>query len=254
MSVLRVVNLGVEVDGRKILKNVNLFIKEGETFVLFGPNGSGKSTLLNALIGNPSYRVTSGRIMFKKIDVTNLPTNERVKLGMGMAFQTPPKISGVKLIDVLRYCARIGGYDEGTIMGLAEKMKMTDHLYREVNMGFSGGEVKRSELLQLMLMNPDFILLDEPDSGVDLENVALIGEAIRTLLERDKEEGERTKSGIIITHQGHILDYVDADYAAILYKGRIACIGEPRDILNQIRNHGYEGCLAKCLANMENSE
>lgn len=254
MGVLRVVNLGVKVGEQNILKNVNLFIKEGETFVLFGPNGSGKSTLLNALIGNPSYKVTSGRILFKKIDVTNMPTNERVKLGMGIAFQNPPKISGVKLIDVLRYCARVGGYGEDKIMELAEKMKMTDHLYREINMGFSGGEVKRSELLQLMLMNPDLVLLDEPDSGVDLENVALIGEAIRTILERDKDEGERTKSGIIITHQGHILDYVDADYAAILYNGRIACIGEPKDILNQIRNHGYEGCLAKCLTNMENSD
>lgn len=254
MGVLRVVNLGVKVGERKVLKNVNLFIKEGETFVLFGPNGSGKSTLLNALIGNPSYKVTSGRIMFKKIDVTNLPTNERVKLGMGIAFQNPPKISGVKLIDVLRYCARVGGYSEDKIMELAEAMKMTDHLYREINVGFSGGEVKRSELLQLMLMNPDLVLLDEPDSGVDLENVALIGDAIRKILERDKSEEERTKSGIIITHQGHILDYVDADYAAILYNGRIACIGEPDDILNQIRNHGYEGCLVKCLRNMENSE
>lgn len=254
MGVLRVVNLGVKVGERKILKNVNLFIKEGETFVLFGPNGSGKSTLLNAVIGNPSYKVTSGRILFKKIDVTNLPTNERVKLGMGIAFQNPPKISGVKLIDVLRYCARVGGYSEDKIMELAEAMKMANHLYREINVGFSGGEVKRSELLQLMLMNPDLVLLDEPDSGVDLENVALIGDAIRKILERDKSEEERTKSGIIITHQGHILDYVDADYAAILYNGRIACIGEPEDILNQIRNHGYEGCLAKCLRNMKNSE
>ncbi|WP_202320242.1 ABC transporter ATP-binding protein [Archaeoglobus neptunius] len=254
MGVLRVVNLGVEIDERRILRNVNLYIKPGETFVLFGPNGSGKSTLLNAIIGNPSYRVVSGRIMFKKIDVTNLPTNERVKLGMGIAFQTPPKISGVKLIDVLRYCAKIGGYTEDRIEEFAERMRMTDHLYREINVGFSGGEVKRSELLQLMLMNPDLILLDEPDSGVDLENVALIGEAINELLERDKNDDEREKSGIIITHQGHILDYVDADYAAILYKGQIACIGEPEDILHQIRSNGYEGCLAKCLKNMRNSE
>ncbi len=250
MGILRVVNLGVEVEDRKILQNVNLFIKEGETFVLFGPNGSGKSTLLNAIIGNPAYRVVSGRIMFKKVDITNLPANERVKLGIGISFQNPPKISGVKLIDVLRYCARIGGYSEEKIMELAEKMNMQDHLYREINVGFSGGEIKRSELLQLMLMNPDLILLDEPDSGVDLENVALIGKAINELLERDRSADERRKAGIIITHQGHILDYVDADYAAILYKGRIACIGEPSDILNQIRNHGYEGCLEKCLRNM----
>ncbi len=251
MDILRVVNLGVEVENRKVLENVNLYIKQGETFALFGPNGSGKSTLLNAIIGNPVYRVVSGRIMFKKRDVTELPTNERVKLGMGISFQTPPKISGVKLIDVLRYCARIGGFGEETIMEFAEMMKMKDHLYREINVGFSGGEVKRSELLQLMLMNPDFVMLDEPDSGVDLENVALIGEAINRLLERDKKDAERKKAGIIITHQGHILDYVDADYGAILYNGRIACVGDPLDILNQIRKNGYEGCLAKCLRDLD---
>ncbi len=247
MDVLRVVNLGVEVDGRRILENVNLYIKEGETFALFGPNGSGKSTLLNAIIGNPAYRIVSGRIMFKRRDVTDLPTDERVKMGMGMSFQAPPKISGVKLIDVLRYCAKLGGYSENEILEFAERMKLKDHLYREINVGFSGGEVKRSELLQLMLMNPDFIMLDEPDSGVDLENVALIGEVIGELLERDKHPGERKKSGVIITHQGHILDYVDADYGAILYNGRIACIGDPKDILRQIRKYGYERCLERCL-------
>lgn len=254
MGILRVVNLSVEVDGKKILKNVNLFIKPGETFVLFGPNGSGKSTLLNAIIGNPVYRVVSGRIIFKKVDITNLPTNERVKLGIGISFQNPPKISGVKLIDVLRYCANVGGYSEERILELAKKMRMADLLHREINIGFSGGEIKRSELLQLMLLNPDLILLDEPDSGVDLENVALIGDAINELLERDKDEESRKKSGVIITHQGYILDYVDADYAAILYNGRIACIGEPNEILDQIRNKGYEGCLTRCLRNMRNSE
>ncbi|MEM0022701.1 MAG: ATP-binding cassette domain-containing protein, partial [Archaeoglobaceae archaeon] len=159
---LRVVNLSVEVNGKRILKNVNLYIKKGETFALFGPNGSGKSTLLNAIIGNPAYKIVGGRIIFKKVDVTNLPTNERVKLGMGMAFQSPPKINGVKLIDILRYCAKLSGNQE-KIEELAKKMRMNEHLERAVNFGFSGGEVKRSEILQLMLMNPDFEMLDEPD-------------------------------------------------------------------------------------------
>ncbi|MEM0088393.1 MAG: Fe-S cluster assembly ATPase SufC [Archaeoglobaceae archaeon] len=244
---LRVVNLSVEVNGKRILKNVNLYIKKGETFALFGPNGSGKSTLLNAIIGNPAYKIVGGRIIFKKVDVTNLPTNERVKLGMGMAFQSPPKINGVKLIDVLRYCAKLSGNQE-KIEELAKKMRMNEHLERAVNFGFSGGEVKRSEILQLMLMNPDFVMLDEPDSGVDLENISVVGKAIGELLERDKEE--REKAGIIITHQGHILDYVSADYGVILYNGKIACVGDPKDILNQIRKNGYEGCLAKCLKDM----
>ncbi|MEM4473320.1 MAG: Fe-S cluster assembly ATPase SufC [Archaeoglobaceae archaeon] len=244
---LRIVNLSVEVDGKKILKNVNLYIKKGETFALFGPNGSGKSTLLNAIMGNPNYKIVGGRIIFKKVDITNLPPNERVKLGIGMAFQNPPKIGGVKLIDLLKHCAKLSGR-EGMIMELAEKLKMVEHLNRSINLGFSGGEMKRSEILQLMLMNPDFVLLDEPDSGVDLENIAIIGQAIRELLERDRED--REKSGIIITHQGHILDYVSADYGVILYNGKVACVGDPKDILNQIRKNGYAGCLAKCLKDM----
>ncbi|MEM1578089.1 MAG: Fe-S cluster assembly ATPase SufC [Archaeoglobaceae archaeon] len=244
---LRIVNLSVEVDGKKILKNVNLYIKKGETFALFGPNGSGKSTLLNALIGNPAYKITGGRILFKKVDITNLPTDERVKLGLGMAFQNPPKIGGVKLIDVLKHCAKLSS-NEDKIMEFAKKLRMTEHLNRSLNLGFSGGEVKRSEILQLLVMNPEFVLLDEPDSGVDLENIAIIGEAISDLLERGKEK--REKGGIIITHQGHILDYVTADYGVILYNGMVACIGDPKDIITQIRKNGYEGCLAKCLKDM----
>ncbi|MCS7122099.1 MAG: ABC transporter ATP-binding protein [Archaeoglobaceae archaeon] len=247
MDVLRVVNLGVEVQGRRILENVNLYIRSGETYALFGPNGSGKSTLLNAIVGNPVYKITSGRIIFKRKDVTDLPTDERIKMGMGIAFQVPPKIEGVKLIDVLRYCAKIGGYKEKDIFELAKRLKMLDHLYRPVNKGFSGGEIKRSELLQIMLMKPDFVMLDEPDSGVDLENISLIGEVMRELLQRDVPKKDRKSSGIVITHQGHILDYVDADYGMVLHKGKIACIGDSKDILRQIRKFGYEGCVERCL-------
>ncbi|MDK2796009.1 MAG: Fe-S cluster assembly ATP-binding protein [Archaeoglobaceae archaeon] len=246
---LRIVNLSVEVEGKRILHNVNLYIKKGETFALFGPNGSGKSTLLNAILGNPAYKVVGGRIIFKKVDITNMPSDQRVKLGLGMSFQNPPKINGVKLIDILRHCAKLSGLGEERIMELAEKLRMKEHLNRSINVGFSGGEVKRSEILQLLLMNPDFVLLDEPDSGVDLENIAIVGSAIRDLLERDKEE--REKGGLIITHQGHILDYVTADYGVILYKGRVACVGDPKDIISQIRKNGYEGCIARCLKDME---
>ena len=252
MDMLRVVNLGVKINGKKILEHVNLYLQEGQTYALFGPNGSGKSSLLMTLIGNPAFKVFDGRIMFKGRDITDLPTDERVKMGMGMSFQNPPRINGIKLIDILRYCAKIGGYTEKEIFEFAKMLKMEDFLYRSINVGFSGGEVKRSELLQIMLMNPDFVMLDEPDSGVDLENVALIGDVINKLLEREKKEGERKRSGLIITHQGHILDYVDADYGLILYKGRIACIGNPYDILEQISKNGYEGCLRKCLREFRN--
>ncbi len=246
MDMLRLVNLGVEVEGKRILENVNLYVQEGQTYVLFGPNGSGKSSLLMAIMGNPKYKIYDGRIIFKGEDITNLPTDERVKRGMGIAFQNPPKIGGVKLRDVLRHCARLGGTLD-RMEEYVKMLKMEEFLDRDVNVGFSGGEVKRSELLQLMLLNPDFVMLDEPDSGVDLENVSIIGEAIRVLLERDKSKGERRKAGIIITHTGHILDYVDADYGVLLYKGRIVCMGNPFDLLKDISEFGYEGCVRRCL-------
>jgi Fe-S cluster assembly ATP-binding protein len=246
-DVLRIVNLGLKVEGKTVLQNVNLYIKEGETYALFGPNGSGKSSLLSAIIGNPTYKVTSGRIIFKGVEINDLPTDQRIKLGMGIAFQNPPKVSGVRLIDVLRYCAGVGKRSEEEIYRYAEKLKMDDFLERPVNWGFSGGEIKRCELLQLLLLNRDFLMLDEPDSGVDLENIGLIGDTIKEILERDLPREKRRRSGIIITHTGNILDYVDADYGVILYQGRIACMGDPEDILEEISENGYEGCIDKCL-------
>ncbi|WP_457549859.1 ABC transporter ATP-binding protein [Archaeoglobus sp.] len=245
-GILRIVNLGVEIDGRKVLQNVNLYIERGQTYALFGPNGSGKSTLLMAIAGNPKYKIYDGRIIFKGKDITNLQANERVRMGLGIAYQNPPKISGVKLRDLIKHCAKLGG-TEDKVEEYVEMLKLENLLDRDLNVGFSGGEVKRSELLQLLLMNPDFVMLDEPDSGVDLENVAVIGEAIKKLLERDKPKDKRTKSGIIITHTGHILKYVDADCGVIMYKGRIACVGDPNDILKIVENYGYEECVRKCL-------
>ncbi len=249
MESLRVINLGVEAGGKRILENVNLYIKNGQTFILFGPNGSGKSSLLSAIIGHPNYRIVKGRITFRGEDITNLSTDERVKKGIGIAFQNPPRVSGVKLIDMLRFCAKTAGLSEEEaekkIEECAKIMEMEDMLDRPLNEGFSGGEVKRSELLQLMILNPDFLMLDEPDSGVDLENISIVGNAIKKLLERDKKD--RKKSGLIITHTGHILDYVDADYGVVLFDGRISCIGDPYEILEHVRKYGYEACIKKCL-------
>lgn len=167
-------------------------------------------------------------------------------MGIGIGFQTPPKVSGVKLSDALKFCARIGG-TEDKIDEYAKLLNMKSMMDRSLNDGFSGGEIKRSELLQLLLLNPDFVMLDEPDSGVDLENIAIIGNAIKKMLQRDKPQAERKKSGLIITHTGHILKYVDADYGMILHRGRIGCIGNPYSILDSISKDGYEGCIKKCL-------
>lgn len=241
---MRIVNLGVVVDGRKILQNVNLYIQRGQTFALFGPNGSGKSTLLMAIAGHPKYRVYDGRIIFKGVDITEKPADERIRMGLGIAYQHPPKVTGVKLREIVKHCAKLGKTKD-RIDEYVKMLKMENLLDRDINVGFSGGEVKRSELLQLLLMNPDFVMLDEPDSGVDLENIAVIGEAIKELLERDKKD--RSKSGIIITHTGQILKFVDADYGVIIYKGRIACIGDSKDILKTVEKYGYEECVRRCL-------
>jgi Fe-S cluster assembly ATP-binding protein len=237
---LEVEELTVKVGNKQILHDVNLSVDIGETLVLFGPNGSGKSTLLMTVMGFPRYKVTHGRILFKGEDVTRLPVDERSRRGMGLLFQRPPVVRGVKMRDMIRACLH-GRENGATIEQLAQKANMVEHLDREVNYGFSGGEVKRSELMQLIAQQPEFVMLDEPDSGVDLVNISLVGDMINQLLERDRMRS-RTSSGLIITHTGHILDYVQADRACVLLNGGIWCRGNPKEILASIKINGYEGC------------
>ncbi len=251
---LKIENLSVEINGKQILKDISLEVKKGEVLVLFGPNGSGKTSLLMTIMGFPRYKVVNGRILFKGQDITHLPVYERARLGIGISFQRPPTITGLKTRDLVKRCADDKEIDIET---LAKELNFTNLLDRDVNDGLSGGEIKRSELLQLMVQQPDLVLLDEPESGVDLENIALIGEAIKGLLGRApvkaiscrslKEEKLRKKrSGIIITHTGHILKYVPADRGKILYKGKMCIGGNPFEILEQISKYGYQECI-RCL-------
>ena len=237
---LEVEGLTVEVEGKEIIHDVSLNVDVGDTLVLFGPNASGKTTLLMAIMGFPRYQVTKGRIVFKGQDITHLPVDERARLGMGILFQRPPVVRGVKTKEVVKAC--LGSREDGYVIDqLAQRLNLVELMDREVNYGFSGGEVKRSELLQLMAQGPEFVLLDEPDSGVDLVNISLVGEMINELLQKDRMR-TRTHSGLIITHTGHILDYVNADRACVLLYGQIWCRGNPREILASIKSHGYEGC------------
>lgn len=237
---LEVEELSVSVDDRQIIQDVSFNVDIGETLVLFGPNGGGKSTLLMTIMGFPRYKVTKGRILFNGEDITRLPVDERSRRGLGILFQRPPVVRGVKMRDMVKAC--LGDKKNGsTIEQLGQRANMQDMLDREVNYGFSGGEVKRSELMQLIAQSPEFVLLDEPDSGVDLVNIQLVGDMINELLQRDKMRS-RTHSGLIITHTGHILDYVEADRACVLLNGGIWCRGNPREILNSIKSNGYEGC------------
>ncbi len=248
---LEVKQLSVAVEGREILKDVNLSIGTGETHVLFGPNGSGKTTLLMAIMGFPRYQVTRGKILFKGKDITRLPVDERARLGIGMSFQRPPVVRGVKTRDMVG--ASMGNrVDEAAIDKLAERANMTELLAREINYGFSGGEIKRSELMQLLAQRPELTLFDEPESGVDLVNIALIGELMNQLLEKDCPIRFRKCMGLIITHTGHILDFVNARTGYIMLDGRIGCEGDPREILATIKKKGYKECVECILRGVPN--
>jgi Fe-S cluster assembly ATP-binding protein len=246
-GLLEVEDLTVSVDGKRILTDVNLFVAEGELMALFGPNGSGKTTLLKAIMGFPAYRAEAGRIIFKGEDITGLSIDERSRKGIGIAFQSPPVVRGVKLGAVLHsIAAKRGPVPEDVISEYAGRLNLADFMGRELNFGFSGGELKRSELLQLIMQNPALTLFDEPDSGVDLENIHLVGSLINELLGRTKAKKKELKSALMITHAGYILDYVNPDRACIMLEGSIACVGNPRDILEEIREKGYEECV-RCM-------
>ena len=166
-----------------------------------------------------------------------------------MSYQRPPTIHGLKTRQMVQICAR----EEVDVESLAHKVDFEDFLDRDVNAGFSGGEIKRSELLQLSAQNPDLMLFDEPESGVDLENIALVGNTIARLLQKNGAEDEsksrlqikreRTKMGLIITHTGHILDYVAVDKGQVLFNGVLSCSTNPREILRCIAEIGYEECV-----------
>lgn len=245
---LKIENLAVSVQGRQILHDVNLHIRPGEVHVLFGQNGSGKSTLVGAIMGLARYQITAGRMFFHGQDITGLPVYERARLGIGVMVQRPPTVKGVTVRQLVGIC----GKNAVDVEALARVVHLEGFLDRAVNDGFSGGEIKRSELLQLMAQQPDLLLLDEPESGVDLENIAVVGRAANYILERGDVAGnnlrtrreKRQKAGLIITHTGHIMDYVPTDVAHVLYGGTISCNGNPQEMFRCIQAQGYEKCVA----------
>jgi Fe-S cluster assembly ATP-binding protein len=240
--VLKISDLSVTVEKKEILHDINMTINTGETHVLFGPNGAGKSTLLMAIMGFPKYHVTKGSIFFKDVDITHMSVDERARMGIGMSFQRPPVVRGVKTRDMVAACLKGQGGDEA-ISKLADRADLQDFLERDINYGFSGGEVKRSELMQLLAQKPELTLLDEPESGVDLVNIALIGEMMNDLLEKNCPIPERQCMGLIITHTGHILDYVNARTGYVMCDGTIGCVGDPHEMLATIREKGYNECI-----------
>jgi Fe-S cluster assembly ATP-binding protein len=240
MNILEVENLSVKVEGKIILKDVTFNLKSHESHILFGPNGSGKTTLLSALMGLPSYELVSGKISFMGVDITDKSVEERARLGMVISFQNPPEITGVKLIDLLKLClgkSPIARFNEEE-KALIESFRLTEFLERDINVGFSGGERKRSEILQLIFLKPKLLLLDEPDSGVDVESLRLIAGEIQRYVERNGS------SALIITHKGDILEHIKAKYGCVLLSGKFHCFTDPTRIYEEIKKVGYEECVA----------
>lgn len=238
-EMLKVEDLWVSVGNKEVLKGINFSLKYGEIHTLFGPNGAGKTSFMMTLMGFPRYKIEQGKIFFKGEEITDKDVYERARLGLGISFQRPPTVRGVTLRKMIEIISNKEEFSEDI-----EKLNLSGHLDRGLNDGFSGGEMKRSELLQLMVQRPDLVLIDEPESGVDIENIAIVGDAINTLLGKNKVK-EQKRSAIIITHTGYILDYVNADRGYILFEGNFVCGGNPRDILSEIKKHGYRRC-AEC--------
>lgn len=235
---LRHVDIGVPAGGNKsdgavtVCHDVNLVVPAGEIHVLFGPNGSGKSSLLSAIMGIPPFEVTSGEIWFGGQRIDRLPIDERARLGLGMSFQRPPSLSGVSV----RHLAE--ALDATTSLGAeATALDLADFVDRDINSGFSGGEIKRWEILKLFLQQPYLCLFDEPESGVDLEHIAAVADAISRLVR--PSSGERSRSALIITHTGFVLDYITSDVGHLLIDGRIVDSGDASTMFAHIKRHGY---------------
>jgi Fe-S cluster assembly ATP-binding protein len=240
MNILTIRDLRVKVGNKVILDRINLNLKAGESYILFGPNGSGKSTLINSIIGNPLYEIDSGKILFMDKNITNWSVDERSKLGISIAFQQPPEIMGIKLSDLLKLCLEKNLRDEFTEneKKLIKAFNLTKFLDREVNVGFSGGERKRAEILQMLFLKPKLLLLDEPDSGVDVESLKLIASKLQQYIE------ETGSSALIVTHKGDILEYVKSKYACVLLEGKTHCFVNPKRVYETIKKSGYEKCVA----------
>ena len=232
-TTLELSGVEVSVGETAICRDVNLTINAGETHVLFGPNGSGKSSLLAAIMGLPPYEITRGTVRLLGTEITGLGVDKRAELGLGLAFQRPPALQGVTLRDLARALAAVPELDEQ-----AHRLDFTDLLDRDINAGFSGGEIKRWEILKLYLQRPELCLFDEPESGVDLEHIAAVGTAIDRLLRQSDDAGQR-RSALVITHTGFILDYLKADVGHLMVDGRLVYTGDPYALFQHIKAHGY---------------
>ncbi len=241
MSFIEIRDLHAEIDGKEIIKGINLKLEQGKVNALMGPNGSGKSTLSNVLMGSPEYLVTQGTILFDGQDITALEPDARARLGIFLSFQYPSEIPGVTISNFMRTAMNAVRVDEKKLSlvdfrkQLTDTMKLLhmdpDMMSRYLNEGFSGGEKKRAEILQLLMLNPKFAILDETDSGLDVDALRVVAEGVNHFLNKDK-------CVLIITHYKRILEYIKPDHVFIMTDGKIAMEGEG-DLVDKLEDQGY---------------
>jgi Fe-S cluster assembly ATP-binding protein len=239
-------DLRVSVEGREILKGISLGISQGEVHAVMGPNGSGKSTLSNTLMGHPGYQVTGGQVLYKGQDLLKLEPDERARLGVYLAFQYPTVVPGVTMANFLRTALNAKrGYDgkdkskaitprefRALLKEPMQTLRMDEtFLSRYINEGFSGGEKKRAEILQMAVLKPEIAILDETDSGLDIDSIKFVSEAINQL--RGPDLGV-----LIITHYSRILEFIKPDFVHVLVHGQVVQSGGP-EIANQLEKSGY---------------
>jgi len=239
-SLLKIENLHVSVGEKDILKGVDLEIKQGETHVLMGPNGAGKSTLGHAIMNDPKYEVKEGKIFFEDEDITEESTDKRAQKGIFLSFQDPIAVPGISLGNFVRSALEQGTKTHIKLWDFKKKTKAVCELLnmnesyadRDLNVGFSGGEKKKAEIFQLLMLNPKLAILDETDSGLDVD-------AVKTVSEGVKEFRKNGGTLLIITHSTRILDNLNVDKTHILFDGKIVKTEGP-ELVNQINEKGFE--------------
>jgi Fe-S cluster assembly ATP-binding protein len=247
-AVLRIEDLRVEVEGKEIVQGLSLEVPAGEVHAIMGPNGSGKSTLANTLMGHPRYKVTRGRVLLKGEDITGLRPDERAQRGLFLAMQYPTAIPGVTMVNFLRAALKsVEGRDvpvrefRTKLMDALALLKMDEQFARRyVNDGFSGGEKKRAEVLQMSLLRPVMAVMDETDSGLDIDALRTVAEGINALRDIPNREDDTQKMGILlITHYQRLLNYIKPDMVHVLYRGRIVRSGGS-ELAAELEAKGYD--------------
>lgn len=247
MQLLEIKDLMVSVEDNQILRGLNLTVGKGEVHVLMGPNGAGKSTLVNTVMGHPQYRVDGGKILFEGKEITHEPANERAKAGLFLSFQNPEEVPGISLENFMRTSrfavtgkpVKLFAYKKELKQKMEHLNMDEEYASRYLNVGFSGGEKKKSEILQMMMLNPKLAILDETDSGLDVDAVKIVSQGVEKFHTSEN-------SLLIITHNTKILDFLPVDAVHILMDGKIVRTGD-RSLIDRINDSGFQGLEAPAV-------